>query len=179
MGGTGAGPHRRRLTDRLDLRAVDVGDLDALHRLTSDPAYSEHVPGGPQETSGDTRAWIERFRGRWDVSGLSYWTVRLRATGKVIGVGGAERRPGFWNLFYLVDADHQGRGYATELGRAAQRAAGAVDPGLPVVAWIHEGNAASQAVARRLGLRDYGLREAGHWKGEPMHYWADREPGPG
>ena len=31
-------------------------------------------------------------------------------------------------------------------------------------------------VARRLGLTDYGLLEAAHWKGEPMHYWADREP---
>src|SRR5271170_7205626 len=132
MGGVGAGPHRRLLTDRLDLRAVNVGDLGTLHRMTSDPVYSEHVPGGLQETPGDTLAWIERFRGRWDASGLSYWTVRLRATGKVIGVGGAERRPGFWNLFYLVDADHQGRGYATELGCAAQRAAAAVDPDLPV-----------------------------------------------
>jgi RimJ/RimL family protein N-acetyltransferase len=62
---------------------------------------------------------------------------------------------------------------------AAPRAAAAVDPGLPVVAWIHEGNVASQAVARHLGLRDYGLREADHWKGEPMHYWADRGPVPG
>ena len=97
----------------------------------------------------------------------------------MIGVGGAECRPGFWNLFYLVDADFWGNGYATELARAAQRAAGAVDPELPVVAWIHEDNAASQAVARHLGLKDYGLLEAFHWKGEPMHCWADREPAPG
>jgi hypothetical protein len=32
-------------------------------------------------------------------------------------------------------------------------------------------------VARRLGLTDYGLLGAAHWNGEPMHYWADREPG--
>lgn len=175
----GSGGHRRLLTERLDLRAIDAGDLDALHRLTSDPVYSDHVPGGLQETPENTRAWIERFRGRWDAVGLSYWTVRLRATGEVIGVGGAECRPGFWNLFYLVDADFWGNGYATELARAAQRAAGAVDPDLPVVAWIHEDNVASQAVARRLGLKDYGLLEAFHWKGEPMHCWADREPAPG
>jgi RimJ/RimL family protein N-acetyltransferase len=175
--------HRHVLTDRLDLRAVDPADVDSLHRLTSDPVHSDHRPGGPQETPESTRAWIDRFRGRWDVTGLSYWTVRLRATGKVIGVGGAEFRPGFWNLFYLVDASVWGNGYATELARAAQRAAESVDPDLPLVAWIHEDNAASQAVARHLGLKDYGQLEADHWKGEPMHYWADREPaadeGPG
>jgi RimJ/RimL family protein N-acetyltransferase len=168
--------HRHVLTDRLDLRAVDEADVDGLHRLTSDPVHSDHIPGGRQETPESTRAWIRRFRGRWDIIGLSYWTVRLRATGAVIGIGGAECRPGFWNLFYLVDAEHWGNGYATELGRAAQRAAGDVDPDLPLVAWIHEDNAASQAVARHLGLTDYGLLGAAHWKGEPMHYWADREP---
>ena len=52
-----------------------------------------------------------------------------------------------------------------------------VDPDLPIVAWIHEDNAPSQGVARRLGLTDYGLLGAAHWNGEPMHYWADREPG--
>jgi RimJ/RimL family protein N-acetyltransferase len=152
-----SGAHRHVLTDRLDLRAVDEADVDELHRLTSDPLYSDHIPGGLQETPASTRSWIGRFRGRWDIIGLSYWTVRLRATGAVIGIGGAECRPGFWNLFYLVDAEHWGNGYATELGRAAQRAAGSVDPDLPLVAWIHEDNAASQAVARHLGLTDYGL----------------------
>lgn len=50
------------------------------------------------------------------------------------------------------------------------------DPALPMVAWIHQDNAASQAVARHIGLKDYGLLEPQHWDGEPMHYWADREP---
>ena len=180
---SGSQGHRHVLTERLDLRAVDPGDVDGLHRLTSDPVHSDHLPGGVQETPESTRAWIDRFRGRWDMTGLSYWTVRLRATGEVIGTGGAERRPGFWNLFYLVDADFWGNGYATELARAAQRAAESVDPDLPLVAWIHEDNGASQAVARHLGLKDYGLLEPAHWNGEPMHYWADREPaadeGPG
>ena len=42
--------------------------------------------------------------------------------------------------------------------------------------WIHAGNAASRAIAARAGLTDYGFGEAGHWKGEPMHCYADREP---
>ena len=60
--------------------------------------------------------------------------------------------------------------------RAAQRAARDADPDLPLAAWIHPDNLASQAVARHLGLTDCGLREAAHWRGVPMHYWADRAP---
>jgi len=176
---SGAAGYRHLRTDRLDLRPVDLADAGALHRILGDPRNSAYLPDGHLERPRDTRAWIERFRARWEHSGLSYWTARLLATGTVVGVGGAERRPDFWNLLYFVDRDHRGNGYATELARAAQRAAAAVDPGLPVVAWIHEGNVASQAVARHLGLSDHGLLEAGHWKGQPMHYWADREPAPG
>jgi RimJ/RimL family protein N-acetyltransferase len=164
------------LTDRLDLRAVDLADVDALHPILADPPSSAFLPGGTPASPGDTIAWLERFVAGWEEDGLGYWTVRLRGEQTVIGVGGAARRPQFWNLLYFVHPAHRGNGYATELARAGQEAARSSDPGLPVAAWIHEQNAASQAVARRLGLRDYGRLEAIHWKGQPMHYWADREP---
>ncbi len=167
------------LTGRLDLRAVGLADAGALHPILGDPRNAEYIPGGALETAGDTVAWIERFRSGWDCNGLGYWTVRLRATGTVIGVGGADRRLEFWNLFYFLGRDHWGSGYGSEVAAAARDAVRARDPGLPLVAWIHRGNAASQAVARRLGLRDYGQRETRHWRGQPMHCWADREPGPG
>jgi RimJ/RimL family protein N-acetyltransferase len=167
------------LTSRLDLRAVRLADAGALHRILGDPRNAEYIPGGAVKTASGTAAWIKRFRSGWDQGGFGYWTVRLRSTGTVIGVGGADRRPEFWNLLYFLGRDHWGNGYASELAAAARDAAGARDPGLPIIAWIHPGNVASQAVARRLGLHDYGQREASHWNGEPMHCWADREPGSG
>jgi RimJ/RimL family protein N-acetyltransferase len=166
------------LTDRLELRPIALGDLDALHRIRSDPRNCAYLPDGPHADAATTSAWIERFGQRWDMSGLGYWTARLRANGQVLGLGGVDRRAAFWNLYYLVDASFQGRGYATELARAARQAALALDPDLPLVAWIHADNAASQAVARHLGLRDYGLREREHWNGLPMRLWSDREPKP-
>jgi RimJ/RimL family protein N-acetyltransferase len=166
-------------TDHLDLRALTPDDVSALHRIISDPRNCVHIPEGPMESLADSRAWIERFSARWEASRLGYWTVRLRATSAVIGVGGAERRARYWNLYYLLDRSHWGCGYGTELARAAQREAAALDPDLPVVAWIHEENAASQAVARHLGLADYGQLEPQHWAGQPMHCWADRPLFPG
>jgi RimJ/RimL family protein N-acetyltransferase len=164
------------LTDRLDLRPIAGGDLEALHRMRSNPRNSAYIPDGPPEDMHATSAWIERFGARWQAHGIGYWTARLRATGQVLGVGGVDRRPQFWNLYYLIDAELRGHGYATELARAAQQAAASLDPDLPLVAWIHTDNTASHAVARHLGLHDYGLREHDHWKGQPMHYWSDREP---
>ena len=169
----------RVLTERLDLRAMTPGDLDALHPILSDPGNNVHIPEGPMESLAASRAWIERFSARWAAIGLGYWTARLRATGAVIGVGGAERRPRFWNLYYLLHRDYWGCGYATELAGAARREAVAADPDVPVVAWVHRDNAASQAVARHLGLADYGQLEPQHWNGEPMHFWADRPPAAG
>ena len=58
----------------------------------------------------------------------------------MVGVGGVDRRAAFWNLYYVIDVDHQGFGYATELARAGAQAAAALDPSLPLVAWIHAGN---------------------------------------
>lgn len=176
---SGAGWPWQVRTARLDLRAITLADVTAVHRIMADPRHCAYMPGDLQESPEVTRDWIERRAARWEDDGLGYWTARLRRTGVVIGVGGAERRPRFWNLYYLLDQAHWGHGYGTELAGAGQRTAAELDPELPLVAWIHVGNVASQAVARHLGLTDYGLREAGHWNGEPMHYWADRAPAPG
>ena len=180
---------RRLRTDRLDLLAITVDDLAAVYRITADPRHTKYMPGDQSESEQAALAWLERRVSRWDTGGLGYWTARLPAagesatgepaTGELIGIGGAERRPGFWNLYYLIDQAHWGRGYATELARATQRTAAELDPELPLVAWIHADNAASVAVARHLGLTDYGLLEPRHWQGEPMHCWADRNPAPG
>ena len=50
-----------------------------------------------------------------------------------------------------------GRGYATEIGRAALEWAAAFVPHLPVVAFTEVHNLASRAVMRRLGMRDAGV----------------------
>jgi RimJ/RimL family protein N-acetyltransferase len=173
---TGVQGPRHVLTGRLDLRAMTLDDLQPLHQIMSDPGNAAYIPEGPRESQEASRAWIERFGARWAVNGLGYWTVRLRATSTVIGVGGAERRRRFWNLYYLLDRSHWGRGYGTELALAARHEAVALEPDLPVIAWIHQDNGASQAVARHLGLTDYGQLEPQHWNGQPMHCWADREP---
>lgn len=166
----------RVLTDRLDLQAVSLGDLDVLFALNTDPRTWGHQPEGRHTDPATTRAWIERAVVAWVTQGLGYWTLRLRTTGEVVGSGGAQQHPeGYWNLYYRLFPGHWGHGYATELAEAARTHAGHVAPDIPFIAWIHSHNTASRAVATRLGLHDYGLRPFPK-DGSLAHAYADREP---
>lgn len=146
-------------TARLELRPLDPEhDLEALFAIWSDPASWAHAPEYRHPERQTTREWLELEAGRWE-DGLGYWTARLRETGEVVGAGGARRhQAGFWNLLWRIDGAQQGHGYATELGRAAIAAAGAVDQTLAAIAWIVPVNTASRRVAQRLGLIEHPPR---------------------
>lgn len=147
------------LTERLDLRYPDPdGDLADLFVIFSDPDGWWYDPARRHADPGHTREWLTRAALRFDADGLSYWTVRRRDDGTIIGVGGAQRQStGAWNLNYRIGTAHRGQGFATELGRAAYTAASARDPAVPFIAWIAEHNLPSRRVAERLGLTNYGL----------------------
>lgn len=147
----------RVLTERLELRAVSMADVAPLFAINSDPDTWRHAPEERHTTADQTRVWIDRAAARWRTDGLSYWCVRLRGEGSTIGVGGVQRHAsGGWNLYYRFAPSSWGRGFATEMSRAAVKAAHSVDPDAPVFAWILDHNAASRRVAERLGLRNYG-----------------------
>ena len=167
--------HLHVLTERLDLRRTDPAtDLDALFAIFSDPDGWWFDPGSRHTERARTQDWLTRAAARFDEDGLSYWTVRRRDSGAIIGVGGAQRqRTRAWNLNYRLATAHQGHGFATELGRAAQASAAAVDATVPFIAWIAPHNTPSVKVAERLGLTDYGLH-ADPSDGESRLAYADR-----
>src|SRR5881227_121813 len=91
------------------------GDLDELFSIFSDPAGWSYEPAGRHRDPEQTRQWLTRAAA-FETDELSYWTVRRRDTGAIIGVGGAQRQStGAWNLNYRIASAHQGHGYATEL----------------------------------------------------------------
>lgn len=125
--------------------------------MFSDPEGWWYDPGGRHREPARTRDWLSRAAARFQTDGLSYWTVRRRDDRTIIGVGGAQRqRTRAWNLNYRIASSEQGRGFATELSRAALDAAMQIDESVPFIAWIAEHNAPSRKVAERLGLINYG-----------------------
>ncbi len=163
----------RMRTERLDLVAVSLDDLDALYELHADPDGWRHFPQGRHANIDTTRAFVETVARSWSTDGLGYWTVRLPESPTVIGLGGVRRlTDGSWNLAYRFASAARGHGYAQEVARAGLTAARAVDAARPVVAWIDETNPGSVRVAERVGLTYQGKRH--HPDGTLMLVYADR-----
>ena len=75
------------------------------------------------------------------------------AAGSVIGVGGCARRFDLrWNVHCRLTPAVWGHGFAGEIVAAARAAATAVDPQIPVVAYLLEHNHSSRSTAERSGL---------------------------
>lgn len=142
-------------TERLILSPRRLDETEDCLAMDRAPGVTDHVTG-PWHDPAAHRAFTEaRTRGPYP-AGLGYWTIRPRA---------APSRFAGWVLLIPEDAvgpaveigwrlhpDVWGRGYATEAARPLlTHAFGAL--GLrEVVAGIMPGNAASRAVAVKLGF---------------------------
>lgn len=153
-------------TERLVLRPFTHDDAERLFDMFRRPEVARWSGDGAQMTSIDeAHARIDRFpvrRGAHPAAGL--FVAEVKDTGVMAGmcmlvslppsagVGRSDMEIG-WHFH----PDSWGNGYATEGAKALVERAFAAD--LPeVYAVTNPDNAPSQAVCRRLGMEDLGLR---------------------
>jgi hypothetical protein len=73
MGADQAGDYPWRMTtERLDLHAIGMGDLEDLYELNSDPRVWTHFPSGVHTTREQTTAHIAVEAAGWKRFGLGY-----------------------------------------------------------------------------------------------------------
>jgi RimJ/RimL family protein N-acetyltransferase len=146
------------LTQRLILTPVGPDDVGDLTLLYSDPVVAYWT--GPW-THDAVQEWTANMAARWTADGVGKWMARDRSDGSLVGRGGFTRYhldgEAVLELGWAVRDARTGRGYATELGRAALAWAAAHHPNLPVVAFTEVHNHASRAVMERLGMRPAGI----------------------
>lgn len=146
------------LTPRLVLTPVGPDDSDELMLLYSDAHVARWT--GPW-TAAAVQAWAADMGARWQTDGVGKWMARDRSDGSLVGRGGFTRirHDDEWalELGWAVRDARAGRGYATELGRAALRWGAEHEPHLPVIAFTEVHNHASRAVMERLRMRPAGL----------------------
>jgi RimJ/RimL family protein N-acetyltransferase len=151
------------LTARLVLTPVGPADVDDLVLLYGDPDVAFWT--GPW-TGVAVEAWAAGMAARWVRDGVGKWVARDRSDGSLVGRGGFTRidldGETVLELGWAVRDARTGRGYATEVGRAALAWAAQHQPGVPIVSFTEVHNRASRAVMERLGLRPVGtLRREG------------------
>ncbi len=150
-------------TGRLTLRPLLPADAEAYAAMRGHPDVARWLP----PPSGDA---IERFARSREERGYAPWGVFR--DGRLIGHGGLNYVPEFGGteVLWALHPDFRGRGYATEVARAAL-AHGFDALGLDLIFAITlPSNLASQAVMRRAGLR-YRKRVA--YKGFSDLVWFD------
>jgi RimJ/RimL family protein N-acetyltransferase len=143
-------------TERLTLTPLAVDDADAMAEVLADERLYEFTGGEPPDAQTLRARYSQMLAGsgRADETWLN-WVVRRRSGGRPVGTVQAtvvegDGRTTAW-VAWVVGAEWQGRGYATEAGRALVawlREAGVDD----VRAAIHPEHRASEAVASRVGL---------------------------
>jgi len=161
-------------TERLVMRPVTADDHPALLAHWTQPDVRRFLFDGAALSSAEVAETIEESTGDFAAHGYGIWLIELDSgtdSGPSPGpspglspgpglVGTAGLRPleeSGLEIFYSLAPGAWGHGYATEAARAVMEH-GLGPLGLPeVLAEVDEGNAASVAVVKRLGMTPYAV----------------------
>jgi RimJ/RimL family protein N-acetyltransferase len=137
-------------TARLRLRPIVASDWPAIFAYMSDPRVTEFLPQGRLDEEA-SRAFALKHSG----SEADAVAVVEKASGQMIGhmpfYPWAVRET--WEIGWAFGRAHQGKGYATEAGRALLAYAFQTLKAHRVIATCQPENIASWHVAEKLGMR--------------------------
>ncbi len=162
------------------LRPLVQDDLALQLRLLGDPAMTEHI-GGPEIAAAIERRH-ERYLAMTDPAEGAMFAIVLVPSGTAVGsVGYWPRDEGagqVWETGWFVLPEFQGKGIATAATLLAVQAAWEAVR-RPVHAYPNVDNAASNAIARKVGFRLLGSQRfeypKDHWM--TCNDWVIEPPG--
>ncbi|WP_058835153.1 GNAT family N-acetyltransferase [Luteimonas abyssi] len=140
-------------TERLLLRVPRMEDFERYAEVIGNPDAARYI-GGHQPRAAAWRRFLQ-MPGAWMVQGFGMFSVIEAASGRWLGQAGPWQPDG-WpgaEVGYTFHPDAWGQGYASEAATAA------IDWAFDHLGWdevihcIDPDNAASQALAHRLGSR--------------------------
>jgi RimJ/RimL family protein N-acetyltransferase len=145
-------------TERLLLRPVTAQDHAALLAHWSVPDVRRFLFDGATLSAAEVTETIEDSARDFAAGGYGIWLIREERGTGLLGTAGLRPLEDLGlEIFYSLAPSSWGKGYATEAARAVvEHALGPL--GLPeVLAEVDEGNAASVAVVKRLGMTPFAV----------------------
>lgn len=141
-------------TGRLVIRTFGEADAgDVLAVLGSEETIGAMRAQPQMRGRDEARRWIEHRQERLETTGYTLWAVAL-ADGPVIGdCGFVSEDAGRYDIRWVIAAERQGQGYATEAAHAVVEYGFERLGARAVVAAIRPENTASIGVARRIGMQ--------------------------
>jgi RimJ/RimL family protein N-acetyltransferase len=139
-------------TARLKLRQLREADLDAYAAMMADAEVVKYLGDGKPVDRPNAWRSMAAILGHWTLRGFGFWALEEKATGALVGRGGLWFPEGWPQLEvgWTLQRSAWGKGYATEVGRAALELA--FSRGLDeVCSVIMPQNVRSIRVAQRLG----------------------------
>jgi [ribosomal protein S5]-alanine N-acetyltransferase len=181
-------------TARLTLRPWELGaaaDVRDAHQMYRDPEIHRYLRGveHASRSIAQTRALLARWcaRATTRCDGSCFWALcEPGPQGAAVGMIALQRLPlgdpddatrlsDDWEVGWHLRRDRWGRGYASEGARAALGHAFDAMRLDVVYAVTHLANAASQAVARRIGMQEVGKTQA-YYGGDELALFEIRRP---
>jgi RimJ/RimL family protein N-acetyltransferase len=145
-------------TERLVLRPVTADDHAVLLAHWTRPDVRRFLFDGATLSAADVTEAIEESIRDFAAGGYGIWLIQEAGLAGLVGTAGLRPLDDLGlEIFYSLTPGSWGRGYATEAARAVvAHALGTL--GLPeVLAEVDEGNAASAAVVKRLGMIPFAV----------------------
>jgi [ribosomal protein S5]-alanine N-acetyltransferase len=153
-------------TERLDLEPLLPAHAPVLFPLLRDETLYEFLDSEPPRSVGILEEQYRRWEPRKSPDGTQAWlnwVAKLRGGEYVGWIQATVQADGRADLAYLVFPSHQRHGYAVEACRAVIDHIKANFVARTIRATIEPANAASIALARKLGLTQTGEDSRGAW----------------
>jgi RimJ/RimL family protein N-acetyltransferase len=158
-------------TERLILRGFTLDDVEGLIALAQDPLIAEFIGYDNLDVREASWRQIALWMGHWALRGFGLWAVEERSTGAFIGRIGLWRPDGWpgTEVGWMLGRDYWGKGYATEAAEASVAWGFSHLEIDELVSLIRPANAASMAVAQRIGEHRRGMIP---FRGSEIGLWA-------
>lgn len=142
-------------TERLRVRHLERGDVDALHAICGDEELMRYVGDSRPLRREDCERWIEISMRNYARQGFGNFAVDEKATDRMVGYCGLVRAPNRVEVevIYTFLAEVSGRGYATEAAGAVLGAGFETFGLTEIYATIDPANAPSLRIVEKLGMR--------------------------